>query len=169
MLDWMTPNGFDFLGVPPLLGRVFDYPMWRPDAPPVAVMNHRAWVTLFGADPGVVGRTLVLDGAARTVIGVMPPRFEWNVADLWLPARCSAATIRRLRAGLRAFQAHLRPGVTAEEAEAQLNVVGARPRRRTAERLPAGFPLRHHRRRLGGAGVPRHVCIRSSARSASCS
>ncbi len=72
-IGWMTPNGFDFLGVPPLLGRVFGDADAAPGAPPVAVMNNRAWVRLFNADPGVIGRTLILNGEARTVIGVMPP------------------------------------------------------------------------------------------------
>ena len=138
-LNWMTPNGFDFLGVPPLIGRVFDYRDVAPGAPPVAVMNHRAWVTRFGADPGVIGRTLVLDGQPYTVIGVMPPRFEWNIADLWLPAAMQRSDDPQTPRGMRAFQAHLRPGVTAAEAEAQLNVVGAR---RAAERpndYPPGF------------------------------
>ena len=138
-LNWMTPNGFDFLGVRPRLGRVFDYRDVAPGAPPVAVMNHRAWVTRFGADPGVIGRTLVLDGQPYTVIGVMPPRFEWNIADLWLPAAMQRSDDPQTPRGTRAFQAHLRPGVTAAEAEAQLNVVGAR---RAAERpndYPPGF------------------------------
>jgi putative ABC transport system permease protein len=138
-LNWMTPNGFDFLGVPPLLGRVFDHRDAAPGAPPVAVMNHRAWTTRFGADPGVIGRTLVLDGQPYTVIGVMPPRFEWNIADLWLPAAMQRSDDPRTPRGMRAFQAHLRPGVTAAEAEAQLNVIGAR---RAAERpndYPPGF------------------------------
>ena len=138
-LNWMTPNGFDFLGVPPLIGRVFDYRDVAPGAPPVAVMNHRAWVTRFGADPGVIGRTLVLDGQPYTVIGVMPPRFEWNIADLWLPAAMQRSDDPQTPRGMRAFQAHLRPGVTAAEAEAQLNVIGAR---RAAERpndYPPGF------------------------------
>ncbi len=138
-LNWMTPNGFDFLGVPPLIGRVFDHRDVAPGAPPVAVMNHRAWMTRFGADPGVIGRTLVLDGQSYTVIGVMPPRFEWNIADLWLPAAMQRSDDPQTPRGMRAFQAHLRPGVTAAEAEAQLNVVGAR---RAAERpndYPPGF------------------------------
>src|SRR4051794_14432644 len=88
-IAWMTPNGFSFLGVTPLLGRVFGAADVAPGAPPVAVMANRTWVRLFAADPGVVGRTLALDGEARTVIGVMPPRFEWNVADLWLPSALS--------------------------------------------------------------------------------
>ena len=138
-LNWMTPNGFDFLGVAPLIGRVFDYRDVAPGAPPVAVMNHRAWVTRFGADSTVIGRTLVLDGQPYTVIGVMPPRFEWNIADLWLPAAMQRSDDPQTPRGTRAFQAHLRPGVTAAEAEAQLNVVGSR---RAAERpndYPPGF------------------------------
>jgi putative ABC transport system permease protein len=83
---WMTANGFDFLGVAPLIGRVFAAPDTAPGAPAVAVMSYRAWVRSFGADAGVLGRTLMLDGTAWTVIGVMPPRFEWNIADLWAPA-----------------------------------------------------------------------------------
>jgi putative ABC transport system permease protein len=138
-LNWMTPNGFDFLGVKPRLGRVFDYRDVAPGAPPVAVMNHRAWVTRFGADPGVIGRTLVLDGQPYTVIGVMPPRFEWNIADLWLPAEMRRSDDPQTPRGTRAFQAHLRPGVTAAEAEAQLNVVGARRAAQRPNDYPPGF------------------------------
>ena len=168
-LNWMTPNGFDFLGVPPLIGRVFDYRDVAPGAPPVAVMNHRAWVTRFGADRGVIGRTLVLDGQPYTVIGVMPPRFEWNIADLWLPAAMQRGDDPQSPRGARAFQAHLRPGVTAAEAEAQLNVIGAR---RAAERpndyppvsASASFPSS-----TGWCASSAERSIRSSVRSASCS
>lgn len=48
-------------------------------------------MTLFGGDPGVVGRSIVLNGEARTIVGVMPPGFEWNVADLWIPGALSRA------------------------------------------------------------------------------
>src|SRR6185369_14286300 len=118
-VGWMTPNGFTFLGVQPLLGRVFGDADAASGAPPVAVMNYRAWVRLFNADPSVIGRTLVLDGQPRTVIGVMPPRFEWNIADLWIPSALSRSDDPRSVRGTRAFQAHLRPGVSVEEAEAQ--------------------------------------------------
>ena len=136
---WMTPNGFDFLGVKPMIGRAFDASDAAPGAPPVAVMCHRAWVRLFGADPGVIGRTLVLDGTARTVVGVMPPRFEWNIADLWLPAAIERGADPRTPRGTRAFQAHLRPGVSPKEAEAQLNVIGAR----RAQAYPAEYPAQY--------------------------
>jgi len=135
-VGWMTPNGFPFLGVQPLLGRVFGDADAASGAPPVAVMNYRAWVRLFNADPAVVGRTLVLDGQPRTVIGVMPPRFEWNIADLWIPSALSRSDDPRSVRGTRAFQAHLRPGVSVEEAEAQLNVVAAR----RAKDYPNDYP-----------------------------
>ena len=135
-IAWMTPNGFAFLGVPPMLGRVFGSSDVAAGAPPVAVMNHRAWVRLFAADPAVVGRTLMLDGTGWTIVGIMPPRFEWNIADLWLPAEMRRSDDPQTARGFRAFQAHLRPGVSVQEAEAQLKVVGAR---RAAER-PGEYP-----------------------------
>ncbi len=139
VIAWMTPNGFAFLGVQPMLGRVFGAADAAPDAPPVAVMNHRAWVRLFAADPAVVGRTLMLNGQPRTVIGVMPPRFEWNIADLWVPAAMNRADDPQSARGTRAFQAHLKPGVSIEAAEAQLNVVAAR----RAAAHPNEYPPRY--------------------------
>ena len=136
MIAWMTANGFDFLGVRPLLGRVFGEADVAPGAPPVGVLNHRAWVRLFAADPAVIGRTLMLDGRPWTVVGVMPPRFEWNIVDLWLPAALNPADDPRSARGTRAFQAHLRPGVSPREAEAQLNLIGAR----RAAQFPKDYP-----------------------------
>ena len=138
-IAWMTPNGFAFLGVGPLLGRTFAEPDVAPGAPPVAVMAHRTWVGVFGSDPGVLGRTLMLNGEPRTVIGVMPPRFEWNIADLWVPAPMMRTDDPRSPRGFRAFQAHLKPGVTAREAEAQLNVIGARRAAESPTDYPAGY------------------------------
>jgi putative ABC transport system permease protein len=138
-IAWMTANGFDFLGVKPLIGRAFDASDAAPGAPRVAVMCHRAWIRSFGADPGVIGRTLVLDGTSWTVIGVMPPRFEWNIADLWLPAPINRSDDPRTPRGTRAFQAHLRPGVSPKEAEAQLNVIGARRARAHPNEYPPQY------------------------------
>ena len=131
-VGWMTPNGFSFLGVPPLAGRVFGAADAAPDAPPVGVLNHRAWMTLFGGDPSVVGRTIVLNDQPRTIVGIMPPRFEWNIADVWIPAPMRRTDEPGSTRGTRAFQAHLRPGITIKEAEKQLEVV--------ATRLAATYP-----------------------------
>jgi predicted permease len=143
LIGWMTPNGFTFLGVGPLFGRVFGPGDATPDAPPVAVLNYRAWMRLFGGDPNVVGRSIVLNGQARTIIGIMPPRFEWNIADLWIPLVLHPTDESRLTRSYAAFQAKLRPGVSIEEAEAQLNVIAAR----RAAQFPNDYPP-HSRMRV---------------------
>ena len=83
----VTPNFFDVMGLSPLLGRAAGPADATPDAPPVAVLRHRAWVSYFGSDPGVVGTTIRLNGEPRTIVGVMPPRFTWHAADVWIPGR----------------------------------------------------------------------------------
>lgn len=134
---WVTPNTFGFLGVPPLLGRALDAGDARPDAPPVAVMNHRTWTTLFGGEASVVGRVVRLDGEPRTIVGVMPPRFEWHVGDFWIPGPVSRADPNAARTR-RWFQAHLKKGVTIEQAAAQLNAIAAR----RAKAYPSEYPDR---------------------------
>jgi predicted permease len=131
----VTPNFFDVMGLAPLLGRTLDERDAASDAPPVAVLRHRAWVMHFAADRDVVGRVIHLDGAQRTIVGVMPPRFTWHAADLWIPG-----PIRRHAADAgtapRNFQARLKAGVTLHDAEAQLNVIA----RRRAQADPAAYP-----------------------------
>src|SRR6266542_2543504 len=133
---WMTPNGFSFLGVRPLAGRVFGPADAAADAAPVAVLNHRTWMTLFGGDPSVVGRSIVLNGQPRTIIGIMPPRFEWHVADLWIPGALSRTDPPGEQRSSRWFQARLRRGVTIKSAETEFRVLAAR---RATER-PRDYP-----------------------------
>jgi predicted permease len=132
---WLTPNGFAFLGVQPFLGRAFGQADAVPGAPLVAVMNHRTWMTMFGGDAGIVGRSITLNGEPRTIIGVMPPRFEWHVADLWIPGILNRADPAAEQTQ-RWFQARLKPGVTVKEAQTQLDVIAAR---RAGER-PRDYP-----------------------------
>ena len=132
---WVTPNFFEFMGIAPLLGRTVTPDDARPDAQPVAVLRHRAWVGYFNADPAIVGRTVVLNGEPRTVIGVMPPRFTWHGADLWLPAPLDRSASDAAKT-FRNFQARLKSGLSLQEAEAQLNVIAAR----RAQQHPADYP-----------------------------
>lgn len=125
-VGWMTPNGFSFLGGRPRFGRVFGPADAQPGAPPVAVLNHRTWMTLFGGDPDVVGRSIVLNGQPRTIIGIMRPRFEWHVADLWIPGALSPTDPPGEVRSRRWFQARLRAGVAIEQAQTQLGVIAAR-------------------------------------------
>ena len=131
----VTPNTFTFLGVPALFGRHFGPADAAPDAPRVAVLNHRTWTTKFGGDPAMVGRTITLDGEPRTVVGIMPPRFEWHVGDFWIPSPVSRTAVGA-DATPRWFQARLRHGVTIAAAEAQMNVIA----RRRAAAFPRDYP-----------------------------
>ncbi len=81
----VTTNTFQILGVPPLLGRTIVPADGALDAPAVCVLGHRFWRRQFGGDPGVLGRQLRLNDSLRTVVGVMPPRFMWRGADVYIP------------------------------------------------------------------------------------
>ena len=123
----VTPGTFEFFDMPALLGRVMQPADYEPGAPPVFVLRHKTWISRFSGDPGVLNRQYVLNGTSRTLIGVMPPRFAWGDADLWIPEKPN-----RAEAGGTPFRdywfllGHLRPGVTIRQAEADLEVVGHR-------------------------------------------
>jgi hypothetical protein len=84
-----TANLFAVLGMQPLVGRTLAPSDEQPDATPVVVINERLWRSRFGADPGVVGQTIHLNGLAYTVVGVVPTDFQFpnKNAVLWMPAR----------------------------------------------------------------------------------
>ncbi len=115
---------FEVMGVPALLGRTPTAADAVPGAPPVAVLGHRCWVRNFGADSGVLGRHLTLNGVTRQVIGVMPPRFMFRGADVYLPTHFRRGVAVE---GVRFVHVlgRLKPGVTDEQAEADLRPVVA--------------------------------------------
>ena len=88
----MTPGSFEFFGMPALYGRVLTPADYKPGAPPVFVMRYKTWKARFNGDPAVLNTTFVLNGTARTLVGVMPPRFGWYDADLWIPKTPHAGT-----------------------------------------------------------------------------
>jgi len=128
--NYATPGTFEFLGMAALLGRVMQPADYEPGAPPVFVLRYKTWVKHFGADPRIVNKTFVLNGTARTLIGIMPPRFGWGDADMWIPAKPSKAVTNSAYAG--AFPqfwfllGHLKPGVSMKEAQSDLTVVAQR-------------------------------------------
>jgi predicted permease len=84
---FVTANMFDVLGVRPQRGTAFTAEQDLPGAPPVAVLSHELWQRAFGGDPAIVGTTIQVNGAAREVLGVMPPGFDLHdsKSQLWLP------------------------------------------------------------------------------------
>ena len=78
----VTPGTFEFFAMPALYGRVLQREDYQPGAPPVFVMRHKTWMERFNGDPGVLNKTFVLNGTARTLIGIVPSRFARYEADV---------------------------------------------------------------------------------------
>lgn len=138
--NFVTPGTFELYGVAPLLGRGLEPADYQAGAPPVFVLRYATWINQFGSDPGVVGKTFLLNGVRRTLVGVMPMRFAWGGAGLWMPRDPAALNVMR-----GAFPqywgvvAHLKPGVSLQEAEADLNIIGARIAPTYREDYPTHF------------------------------
>ena len=130
----VTRNLFSVLGVAPALGRVFLPEEDQPGGPHVVLINHALWKRRFAADPGIVGRAILLNGAKYTVVGVMPANFSYPSAgiDLWTPQAFTAQQLRERGAHYLEVVARLRPGVTLAQANADLEVL----RRRLAREYP---------------------------------
>ena len=115
----VTTNTFEFYGVPPLLGRALVPEDGKPSAAPVFVMNYRLWRSEFNSDPTVLGRTFVLNGEPRTLIGVMPARFDIYRASIWVPVRDGDT-------GTLEIVGRLKPEVDLDAAAADLDVIAHR-------------------------------------------
>lgn len=84
----VTPNFFTALGIEPRLGRSFAQDEGQPEGKPVVVLSDSFWRSRYGGDPSIVGQTVTLDGAAYTVIGVLPADVQFpfvGPADVWTP------------------------------------------------------------------------------------
>lgn len=127
-----SPNLFDFMGVPPLIGREFspaDAPAGNPE--PVAVLSYLFWQRQYGGSRDVIGKSIELDHTRYTVIGVVPPRFTWGDSDVYLPALPSADPHYYWLAFVR-----LKPGASFSAAQAELQALVDQ----FAKQDPTGYP-----------------------------
>jgi putative ABC transport system permease protein len=131
----LTSNTFDFLGVPPLIGRGLQPGDGRPDAPPVFVLAYKTWVKYFNRDRNVLGRTFILNNQPRTLVGIMPPRFTYFGADVWMPRDPDPAQPDASRQ-FYFMQARLKRGVTMTQATSDFDVIA----RRMAKLYPDLYP-----------------------------
>ena len=125
---------FNVLRVRPELGRTFNADENTPGKTNVIVLSHALWQQRFGSDPSAVGRTIQIDGTPTEVIGVMPAGFSYpDGRDAWLPIEYGIDFVSRQRGAwyLRVV-ARLRPGVTPEQAAAEVQTIG----RNLARRYP---------------------------------
>jgi predicted permease len=118
-------NLFTLLGLRPILGRTFVADDEGPSAVPVIVLSERLWARRFNADPALIGRTIVIDGLARTVIGVVPQdfRFPNTETSVWVPAAYSPEELANANAYNYYAVARLRSGVDLAAAQAELDAV----------------------------------------------
>ena len=132
--DIVSGNYFDVLGVRPALGRVFtDSDDRTPGAHPVAVLSYGFWQRRFGGDPAVLDRTIVVNGHPMTIVGVSAAGFNGiqvgSNSDVVVPMMMKAQMtptwndLDNRRSRWVTIMGRLKPGVTAEAAEVQLNVV----------------------------------------------
>jgi len=123
----LTARMFQVLGVSPALGRTFNPDEDQPGRERVVVLSNRLWQRRFAGDPQVVGRQITLDGESYTVIGIMPPEFQfapfWATrAELWSPLNLAPRANNRGGQSLRVF-ARLKPGVTRSAAQADVATI----------------------------------------------
>jgi putative ABC transport system permease protein len=132
-----TVNTFDVMGVPALVGRTVQPADGTPGAAPVAVLGHRFWTTQLGADPTVVGRQMTLNGVSRTIVGVMPKRFMWRGADVYVPVVFERG---RVIEGVRDVHVlgRLKPGVSGAQVEADLRPIVQDLVKANPEQFPDG-------------------------------
>lgn len=161
----VTSNHFAMLGVQPLLGRLLVPSDDDPASPRVVVLSHRMWQREFGGDPAIAGKTLTLRGLPYAIAGVAPATFTGVVPlltpELWLPVQhveevepagitdsvpSPVGTTRLERRGTRWMfvKGRLKPGVTAEQAHANVALIG--------RQLEAAHPQTNQGRRI--AAIP---------------
>ena len=129
----VTTDSASHFGIPALKGRWFipsDAPPGE-DAQRVAVLSHQFWRRYFVGDPNVLGRKFQLVHETYEVIGVMPPRFKWDDAEVYIPLKVTQDAALNFGASLK-----LRPGVTPAQADSELQPL----LEQFAEQSPSSYP-----------------------------
>ena len=124
----ITASAFANARVRPLLGRAIVESDEQPGATDVAVIGFDVWHDELGGDPNVLGRVVRIGAAPHTIVGVMPKGFRFPYADdLWVPLREDPRAVEPAEGPfVDVVMARLREGIEIEEAQAELNVLGAR-------------------------------------------
>ncbi|HEY0367240.1 MAG TPA: ABC transporter permease, partial [Pyrinomonadaceae bacterium] len=134
-VQFATPEFFRILGVDPILGRTFLTEDDKGDQSPVAVLSYGLWQRRFGGEANVVGQPITLSGAKFTVIGVMPPSFQFHIkhrsgtgrpAELWTILPMAVGPGANQRGRFLGTVARLNNGVSVEQAAAELRTIEAR-------------------------------------------
>jgi putative ABC transport system permease protein len=129
----VTPEFLRVMGIRPVLGRGFLAEEGRPGGPRVAVLSDALWRRRFGGDRGILGRPVQIDGESTTVVGVLPPGFDLpSKCQIWLPLVWDFKPETRGGRFLVAL-GRLKPGITLEQARAEMTTLAARLERQYPE------------------------------------
>src|SRR5437016_285783 len=129
----------EMLGTKPLLGRLLLPEEDKPGKPDVAVLSERVWKRLFNSDPGIVGKTIVLNGSPFIVAGVlqrgfmldaevMPSETPMDKMDIFAPLPLGADAVKNRRDENYNMMVRLKPGVSVQKAQADIEVIASRIR-----------------------------------------
>ena len=122
----VTRDFFETLEVRPMLGRVFQPEEYRAGHELKVIFSHALWQQRFGADPGLVGRSVILDAIPFEVVGVMPPDFPLaGDYDMWVPLFDGSAYATGRKFRLIQTLGRLKPGVTVKQAQTEADMLAA--------------------------------------------
>lgn len=122
----VSAHFFDIFGIKAVLGRTFAVGEDQLGKDHVAILSHPMWSTQFGADPNIIGKSILLDGEPYSIIGVLPEgsAFDRAFNQIWLPLAFKPSNMTRNFHWFGSF-AKLKRGVTLEQARAQMDAIGA--------------------------------------------
>jgi putative ABC transport system permease protein len=141
----VTADFFPLLGIQPALGRNFSQEEDTPNGPKAAILGHGLWQSRFGGAPNVLGRTITLNEQSYTVVGILPARFQYpEPFQLWIPLALSetSAALAGYGEGMVLLKAiaRLKPGVTLEQAQTELQTIAQRIQPGGPTATPGGNP-----------------------------
>ena len=123
---YVSANLFPTLGARPMIGRNFTVDEETPGRDLVVLLSHRLWERRFGSDSTIVGKRITIDSRAHTVVGVMPPSFNFpDRGDIWLPFAVTPSKEEHGNKGYAGAIGRLKPGLTLAQARADLHVIDA--------------------------------------------
>ena len=152
----VSANYFDVLGVTPMAGRTFTRDEERSEAR-VALVSRRIWQEYLGGDSSAVGRPLTMDGVAIQVVGVLPDRFEdplQPLVEVWLPENLQPGGPNSWGNHRLSALARVRPGLTHDDAAAEMRVIAARQASNYGDGGPTSIELTPLQEDIVGAAGP---------------
>jgi len=135
---YLTPNSFDFLGMPAWRGRglVPSGAVEGQSPQPVAVLGYQFWQRHFNSDEGVLGQTVQLEHKNYTIVGIAAPRFRWYSADVYLPLNLNQDPVPIYIVNFR-----LKPGASREATDATLQPLMEQFAKETPKHFPEHFKV----------------------------